>query len=121
WAVNKTFKLYEGTDYNVEIAGYSGAPFVLAMNPGVWKGLPADVQAAISDVSSIEFSRELGRIWDQDDIAGRKVAEQKSKTFVLEGAEYDRWKTQAAPVIDEYIKDMKEKGIDGEELVAAAR
>lgn len=121
WAVNKTFKLYEGTNYNVEIAGYSGAPFLLAMSPATWKSLPADAQAAIRDVSSVEFSRELGRIWDQDDIAGRKVAETKSKTIVLAGAEYDRWKAQVAPVIDEFVADLNKKGIDGKDLVAAAR
>ena len=121
WAVNKTFKLYEGTDYNVEIAGYSGAPFMMTMNPSIWKSLPSDIQAKIREVSSIEFSRELGRVWDQDDVEGRKVAEQKSETFELKGEEYERWKQAVTPVIDEFIADMKSKGVDGAELVAAAR
>jgi TRAP-type transport system periplasmic protein len=120
WAVNKTFKLFEATKYNVHLSGVSTTPFILTANKASWSKLPADMQKIIRDESTIKLAAELGSIWDADDIAGRANAEKSSTTYEPKGADLAKWKSVMQPVIDQWIADMKEKGVDGAKLVADA-
>ena len=121
WAVNKTFKLFEATSHNVELSGVSTTPFILTANKASWEKLPAEMQKIIREESTIELAAQLGRIWDADDVAGRENAEKTSKTFEPKGAELEQWKNIMQPVIDEWIAEMKGKGVDGAKLVADAK
>jgi DNA-binding transcriptional regulator YhcF (GntR family) len=49
---------------------------------------------------------------------GRDVFIQSGKKFItLSSEESARWASKLAPILDEYVKDMKAKGLPGEEAL----
>ena len=67
------FRLHEVTRYHTE-AALGCTPFLLTMNKARYDGLPADVRRILDDTTGMELARRLGRIWQQDDQAGRGIA-----------------------------------------------
>ena len=49
------------------------------------------------------------------------VKKRGNTIITLEQAEAERWHKATAPVIDGWLKTAKDKGLDGEKLLAAAR
>ena len=97
-------------------AAYSTAFFVV-MNKDKWAALPADLQKMIEQVSH-EWVRKTGTLWDEIDKAGRDFTLKRgNKIIPLTKKENDRWKRAAAPILDQYIKNMKEKGLPGKEAL----
>ena len=96
--------------------GYTTAMFV-AMNLKVWEKLPADVQKVIEEVSK-EFVETHGQAWDKADADGKKFVEGLKKEFIpLSKEEQAKWIEAVKPVLDEYVKAMKEKNLPGDALL----
>ena len=96
--------------------------FVFAMNKQAYEKLPDDLKKVIDDNSGIEVAGLLGRAMDGGDKAGLAKAEALHNNIVtLDDAETKRWKEAAAPVVEEWVAEMKGKGIDGKALVEDAR
>jgi TRAP-type transport system periplasmic protein len=97
-------------------SAYSTAMFVV-MNKAKWASLPPDVQKVFEDVSK-EWTDKQGRLWDEIDKEGGDFAVQKGvKRIPLSKEEDARWAEKVRPLLDDYIKDMKAKGLPGEEAV----
>ncbi|HQJ08499.1 MAG TPA: TRAP transporter substrate-binding protein [Deltaproteobacteria bacterium] len=97
--------------------GYTTAMFVV-MNMAKWDALPEDVKKVFTDVSS-EYIDVQGKAWDEADAEGLTFIKGLGNTVVaLPAAEAEKWKAAVKPVIDGYIKAMKEKGIEGDKYVA---
>jgi TRAP-type C4-dicarboxylate transport system substrate-binding protein len=94
--------------------------FLLGMNKARYEGLPAELRKVIDANSGIDVSGQLGRIFANGDIAGRKSVPEDSIN-VIPKAEIDNWKKLAQPVIDNWVKDMNGQNLDGLKLLAAAR
>jgi len=59
---------------------------------------------------------------DDGDLPGLKAAQARNnKILTLDAAETARWKAAAQPVIDNWVKDMQGKGVDGAALLADAK
>lgn len=112
------YKMGEVLKYAIENYGssYSGVQMV-AMNKAKWDSLPLDIQKIIEKINT-EWIEKQGRMWDEEDKIGKDFAVQKGIKIVKLSPEEDkRWAEKAQPMIDEYIKAMKEKGLPGEEVV----
>lgn len=97
-------------------ASYSTGFFVV-MNKDKWAALPADVQKAIEAVNE-EFIDKAGKKWDEIDTEGRKFAEEKGIKFIeLSKEETALWGDKVKPILDSYVKAMKEKNLPGEETL----
>ena len=125
WEVTRALKVPELTETHTEFAGdrmlYTAA-FVLAMNKAKYDSLPDDLKAVIDANSGADVSAEAGRIMQAADKPSRDVAEGRGNTIVsIDGAELDKWKAAAQPVIDDWIAEMDGKGIDGNALIEKAR
>ena len=126
WEVIPAFKLHEMTKFHTQTdpghpAMYS-AGFVLAMNQARYDSLPADLKKVIDNNSGAALSRQIGKIWDESQVAGRKAAQDRGNTIItLSPAETDRWVKAAASVTDEWVADMKGRNIDGAALLKDAR
>jgi TRAP-type C4-dicarboxylate transport system substrate-binding protein len=85
-------------------SSYSTGMFVV-MNKGKWNALPPDIQQIIEKVNE-EYIEKQGKLWDEIDKAG--------KDYTI------KWKWQKAvkPLLDEYKKNMKDKGLPGEEVLS---
>ena len=125
WEVTKALKIAELTDSHTEFLGeqtlYTAA-FVLIMNKDSYDAMPADLQEILDSLSGAEFSANAGRIMQEADAAGRAIAAERGNTIVtLEGEDLAIWETAAQPVVERWLGEMAEKGIDGQDLLTRAR
>jgi TRAP-type transport system periplasmic protein len=97
-------------------SAFVGSAFVV-MNKGRWNAFPADIQKIIEEMD-VEYIEKLGRVWDESDQEGKDFFIQKGgKVIVLSKAENDRWAERVRPVLDDYVRDMKSKGLPGDEAL----
>jgi len=126
WEVIPAFKLHEMVKFHTQTdparpALYS-AGFVFAMNQARYDSLPADLKKVIDNNSGAVLSRQIGRIWDESQAAGRKAAEARGNTILtISVAETDRWIAASAPIYDEWVADMDKRGLPGKQLLQEAR
>ena len=98
--------------------GYTTAMFVV-MNKAKWDSLPEDVKKVFTDVSA-EYVAIQGKVWDDADAEGLTFVKSLGNTVVsLPEAEAATWKAAVKPVIDDYVKAAKEKGLEGDKYVAS--
>ncbi len=125
WEVTKALKIAELTDSHTEFAGehaFYTAAFVLIMNQDAYDAMPADLQEVLDGLSGAEFSANAGKIMQDADAAGRAVASDRGNSIVIiEGDALSAWQAAAQPVIDRWIVEMDEQGIDGADLLSRAR
>jgi TRAP-type C4-dicarboxylate transport system substrate-binding protein len=113
------FRTGEYVKYTTEnkSTAYSAA-FVVAMNKQKFASLPPDVQAIIDKMSQ-EYMEKYAKIWVEMEVEGKEWLQKRGvKIIALSKEEEARWYEKGAkPLVEEYIKEMKEKGLPGEEAV----
>jgi TRAP-type C4-dicarboxylate transport system substrate-binding protein len=125
WEVVPAIKLDELVRFHTEIPGsptlYT-ASFFLAMNKAKFDGLPADLKAAIDKNSGMKFAELAGNMWDT---AGAEVLERVKKRgntlITISEEEKARWIPATAPVTEGWIKQVKDRGLDGVKLIEQAK
>lgn len=125
WEVTTAIRLSELVDNHTEFAGEEAlytAAIVLVMNKAKYDALPDDLKAILDKASGAALSTFATQVmWDMDTPA-RSIAEEAGNTIVtLDDAEVARWKKAAEPVIERWISDMNDKGIDGAALIEQAK
>ncbi len=125
WEIIPPLKIQEQTQYQIEgsnMARFGTTTFQVSMNKARWDSLPADVQKAFKDASGRDWWAEVGRVWRSSDDFGIKVAvDAGNEHIVLTEDETAAMFEALNPVIDRWIAEVTEKGIDGAALVAKAR
>lgn len=114
----KGFKLGEVTAFTTESysVAYSSAFFVV-MNKAKWNSLPKDIQGIIQKINE-EWIDKQGKIWDEIDKEGKTYSIQKGMKYIkLTPEESARWAAQVRPILDEYVKQAKAKGVPGDEAL----
>jgi TRAP-type C4-dicarboxylate transport system substrate-binding protein len=97
-------------------SAFEQAAYVV-MNKEKWNGLPPDIQKIIEKINK-EWVENLGRLWDELNKEGKEVFIQRGgKIIVLSKEEDARWAKLLRPILDEYLKNMKAKGLPGEEAL----
>jgi len=85
------------------------------MNKGKWNSLPADIQKTIEKISE-EYIEKQGKLWDETTKEGVEFGISKGmKVFKISPAEVAITRENMKPVLADYVKRMKEKGLPGEE------
>jgi TRAP-type C4-dicarboxylate transport system substrate-binding protein len=125
WEVTTPLKVAELVDTHTDFSGDRGlytAFFVFAMNKDSYEALPDDLKAVIDANSGRETAAWVGRVMDEGDAPGIQAAEAAGNPIiVLDEAETARWREAAAPVIEGWIDEMNDKGIDGAALYEEAQ
>lgn len=97
--------------------GYVTA-FATTMNKAKWNSLPPDVQKVFTEVSET-WSEYSGKAWNESEaegiVLGKKVG--KNRFIVISSQEGKRWDKAVQPLFDDYKKNMKAKGLPGEEAL----
>ncbi|MEK9555417.1 MAG: TRAP transporter substrate-binding protein [Gammaproteobacteria bacterium] len=125
WEIIPPLKLQDLTKYQIE--GHNGVrfgttTFQVTMNQNTWNSLPKDIQKAIDEVNSEAWVAEVGTIWSNSDKGGIAVAVKAgNEHVVLTEAETNAFRDAIEPVVDRWIAEVGEKGIDGRKLVETAR
>jgi TRAP-type C4-dicarboxylate transport system substrate-binding protein len=97
-------------------AAYTAAMYVV-MNKQKWNSLPPDVQNVFDQVSR-EFVEKQGKTWDEIDKSGMEFAKKRgNKIIALSKDEDARWVAAVRPMLDGYAKEMKSKGLPGDEAL----
>jgi len=125
WEVVPAIKLDELVKFHTEIPGsptlYT-ASFFLAMNKAKYDGLPADLKVAIDKNSGMKFAELAGNMWDD---AGALVLERVKKRgntlTTISEEEKAKWIKATAPVAEGWIKQVKDKNLDGGKLIEQAK
>jgi len=113
-----TWSLTDLLPYHVENYGSSYvAGFYLVMNKDKWKILPPEAQKAMEKLNE-EWMEKTAKVWHDADDDGRKVIVQKGGKFIALSKEEDaRWAEAVRPILDNYVKTTKEKGLPGNEAL----
>lgn len=113
------WKWGEVVKYTIENFGssYSTGMFVV-MNKEKWNSLAPDVQKIIEQINE-EYIEKQGKIWDEIDKEGRDYTIARgNKIITLSPDEDQRWEKLVRPILNDYKKAMKEKGLPGEEVLS---
>ena len=125
WEVVPAIKVHELVKFHTEIPGsptlYT-ATFILAMNKQKYEALPADLKKVIDQNSGQVAAQLAGKMWDEQAIVVEDLVKKCGNTVTqLDKAESDRWQKATQPVVDAWVKASKEKGFDGNKLLADAK
>jgi len=113
-----TWKWGEVVKFTTECWGASySTGFFVVMNKDKWNSLTPDIQRIIEKVNE-EWIEKQGKNWDDVDKLGREATlKLGNKIIALSKEENERWAKAVSPLLDGYVKAMKEKGLPGEEAL----
>lgn len=125
WEIIPPLKIHEQTQYQVEGADqtrFGTTVFQVSMNSGRWGGLPEDIQQAFRDASGRDFVGQVGDIWRGSDDFGIQMAVDSGNTHItLSPEETALFDAALAPVVDRWVSEVSDNGIDGTALLETAR
>ena len=85
-------------------------PFYLVMNKNSYKKLPADIKP-IFDKLVGEYKERYILMWNAIDFVGEKAGKEHGVEFIdIPASEIQKWKDAVAPVFDNHVKTMVQKG-----------
>jgi TRAP-type transport system periplasmic protein len=113
----KGWKLAEVVSHCTEYASEYAHAYYMVMNKNKWNALSPDTQKIIEKINE-EWIEGFGPLWDDLEKEGKEVFTQRGgKTIVLSKQEDARWTERLRPVLDDYVQDMKSKGLPGQEAL----
>ena len=125
WEVTPALKVAELVSNHTTFGGdhaFYTTTFVLAMNKDSYERLPDDLKKVIDDNAGAELSAWAGKTMQEYDAPGLDIAQSRGNNIIEISAEdAEAWKAAAQPVIDNWLKEMSDKGIDGQALLDEAR
>ncbi len=125
WEIIPPLKLQNQINYFIEghdKTRLGTTTFQVSMNKARWDGLPADIQKAFRDASGRDWWGKVGTYWRGGDDFGISLAVKAGKQHItLTEAETQVFLDTLEPVVDRWIAEVGEKGIDGAALVKKAR
>jgi TRAP-type C4-dicarboxylate transport system substrate-binding protein len=113
------WKQAEVTQYITKTPFLYNTLFFVTMNLDKWNSLSPETQRAIEKVNEEYFEKVAMGLWDKQNEAALKysVDEKGMKLLTLQKEEADRWITTIKPIQDEYVANMKDKGIEGQQIL----
>ncbi len=101
------------TDFSSDRGLYT-AFFLFVMNKASYERLPDDLKRVIDANSGMDTSAWAGRVMGEGDAPAKQIAVEKGNNLVtLDEAETERWKQASRSVIDGWIAEMSDQGVDG--------
>ena len=124
WDAAPGLKLYDVLKAHTDFAdaALSTTTFVLAMNRGAYDRLPRPLKSVIDANSGQPAAGMAGAMWDVEAAGAVALAHERGDgVTVLPPKEVLRWRKATEPVIAAWLKQMKERRIDGDKLLADIR
>jgi len=126
YEVTVPLKVHELVDFHTVLAGdierVNTSTFIIAMNKGRYDSLPDDLKKVIDDNSGANVAEWLGQIWQDAEAKGETLAKASGEIITMPAAEVAKLRARIEqPVIDRWVAEMKDKGVDGQALVDEAR
>ncbi len=101
---------------------FGTATFMVAMNKDAYEALPDDLKAVIDANSGANVAREVGSNWEGFEESGTEALEAAGvERVVLSDEEAAKFNAVSEQIVQRWIDEVSEKGIDGAALVDKAR
>jgi len=112
-----TFRFGEVVQYSTSVWQITNPyPFYLVMNKNSYGKLPPDIRS-IFDTLVGDYKQLYQLRWNAVDFYGKAFGKQKGVSFIeLPESEAQRWVTAVESVIDDYVKNMVNKGFSETEV-----
>ncbi len=125
WEVVPAIKVQELVKFHTEIPGsptlYT-TTFVLAMNKAKYASLPADLKAVLDANSGQVAAAMAAKVWDDQAASVMDMVKKRGNTVSsITAEEAANWRKATAPVTEAWIKQVKEKNLDGGKLIENAQ
>lgn len=119
-------KLHQLTEQSIEgqdALRFGTSVFIFAMNKERYEALPDDLKKVIDDNSGANIARSIGEDWMKVETVGKKLqnGSKKGEVTTLSPEATAKLEKMTASVVDRWIKEVADKGIDGAKLVEEAR
>jgi TRAP-type transport system periplasmic protein len=115
-SVLASFNLADVVGY-AAVANVSVATFYLVMNARKWEGLATEDRRLLDELANEPLAMRAAKITDQTDVEGAEFGRQRGVAFhQLSADELGRWKTAAAGIPDQWIRDTEGKGLPGKQI-----
>ncbi len=125
WEIMPSFKLHELTKAHTVASGDRGlytTPFLFLMNQAKYESLTDSHKKVIDDNAGLALAALAGQLWDGFEAPARQLAVEAGGEFhELSGASLDEMKAAGEVLVQQWIADANESGLDGEMLVQTAR
>ena len=124
WDAAPGLKLYDVLKGHTDFAdaALSTTTFVLAMNKASYDRLPPALKSVIDANSGQPAAGMAGAMWDVEAAGAVATARERGNAVtVLPSKEVLRWRKATEPVIAVWLKQMKDRRIDGDKLLADIR
>ncbi|WP_322865577.1 TRAP transporter substrate-binding protein [Aquicoccus sp. G2-2] len=120
WGAMYDFKLTKEVTYHLDMPFYMSAQ-VMVMNKDSYAKLSDENKAVIDAHCTPEWSSKVAQGWFDDDMAARdKLKASPDQTLsVPTDEEVSEWRTAAAPLIDEWRKNVEATGADADAILKA--
>ena len=92
----------------------------MLMNPRKFDSLPSDLQAIIERNSGKALSERFATAWDTATTAAQETAPAEGQVSI-DAVAYQEMRQASAPVIEQWIREAGERGLDGAGLVQGVR
>ena len=125
WEVVPAVKVHELLKFHTDIPGsptlYT-ATFIIAMNKARYQSLAPDLQQAIDKNSGLVAAVMAGQMWDDQAKVVEEMVRKRGNTVTsIAQDEKARWVKATEPVVDAWLKQAKERGLDSGKLLDTAR
>lgn len=118
-------RIHEMTKYSTEgpqALRFGTAVFLFAMNQARFNALPEDLQRLINDNSGAAIAADAGRVWDNIEPQVKDTIGAAGHTIEqLDTPTWEAFDAAGEAVVQRWISESAERGVDGEALVTAAR
>lgn len=118
-------KVHELTKYHIDRHDnkrFGTSTFLFAMNKDRYESLPDDLKAIIDANIGPELARRIGQVWDGIEPKVAAIAEERGNELIELSPEADAaFQPMLESVEERWAADMKERGIDAQALLKAAK
>jgi TRAP-type C4-dicarboxylate transport system substrate-binding protein len=112
-------RFYEIAKYILNNVAFNSSPMMLVMNKKSWEKLPPDIQAMVQECAD-NASIRISANYDLDGKLAVPFLESKGMEFYnWPEAEVKKFNEALSPVWNNWLADMKEKGLPGKEVLDA--
>lgn len=122
WDLVAAVKANELLKYHTDARAYT-VGFHVLMNKKKYASLPADVQAAIDELSGAALVGQFGAWWDKWETRGREDAVKRGNDIIeVNESTRQQWANALKPMIENFLSGLKQQGVtDPQALYAKAQ
>ncbi|WP_428910887.1 TRAP transporter substrate-binding protein [Niallia sp. Krafla_26] len=115
-AAIKDFNLFDVVDY-VTLGNFNTTLYYVAMNKDSWNKISPEDQKLIEELIGVPAAEQAGVAFDKQKEEAEKEAKANGTEFIsLTDKDIQKFKDASEVVTEQWIKNIEEKGIDGQKI-----